>query len=128
LLYHHPTVVILSSYGRSPHIIVLLVSSFLYHRIVIVIWLLSYGCRRRILVSYPDFENPATIMACGTLTPVVVWRNRTAVLTFFSCAALFFGMLATALYSVVTNLSSKIWWQCDPSRVPSWNLNLLDES
>ena len=48
------------------------------------------------------FENPAKIMACGTLTPVVVSRIRTADSTFFCCAALFFGMLGNCVYSVGT--------------------------
>jgi len=61
-----------------------------------------------IFFAQSAFENPAKIMACGTLTPVVVWRSRTAAPTFFSCAALFFGVLATALYSVETLLNMKL--------------------
>ena len=53
-------------------------------------------------------KHPAKIMACGTRTPVVVWRSRTAVSTFFSCAALFYGMLAKVLYSVGTLLNMKL--------------------
>jgi hypothetical protein len=40
-------------------------------------------CWRTILLALSDFGNPARIMAPGTLTPVVVWRIRTAESTFF---------------------------------------------
>jgi hypothetical protein len=37
------------------------------------------------------------------LTPVVVLWIRTALSTFFSCAALFFDMLGNGMYSVETD-------------------------
>ena len=40
-------------------------------------------CCRMISLAASDFENPARIIAPGTLTPVVVWRTRTAESTFF---------------------------------------------
>ena len=59
------------------------------------------------LIGYLLFENPAKIMACGTLRPVVMSRIRTASSTFFICAALFFGMLGKGLYSVETDLRNE---------------------
>jgi len=64
--------------------------------------------RRRMLQQQHHFgemiayhASPARLVKTLTkphfLTPIVVWRNRTAALTFFSCAALFFGMLAMDL-------------------------------
>jgi hypothetical protein len=40
-------------------------------------------CWRTISFALSDFNNPARIMAHGTLTPVVVWRTLTAESTFF---------------------------------------------
>jgi hypothetical protein len=40
-------------------------------------------CWRMNSFALSDFENPARIMAHGTLTPVVVWRTLTAKSTFF---------------------------------------------
>ncbi len=51
--------------------------------------LLCFCWRRRltawciVLLMTSNFENSDSIMACGTLTPVVVWRIRMADLTFF---------------------------------------------
>ena len=120
-------IVILSSTYLHRCIIIFSSSSSLYCRIVV---LLSYCCHIIIVVSSscPDLENPAKIMACGTRMPVVVWRIRTAAPTFFAYAALFFGMLAIALYSVEMTLSSILQWKCNPSWVASRNLYLLDES
>jgi hypothetical protein len=56
------------------------------------LWLLSVTpisarrrrtCWRTISSTMSDFKNPARIMAIGTLTPVVVWRTRTAEANFF---------------------------------------------
>ena len=109
-------IVLLSYYCHRCRHILIDVSSSLYHHIVIFILnVLSYCCPTVALLSYHrisssnrNFDKPAKIMACGTLTPIVVWRNHTAALTFFSCAALFFGMLAIALYSVVTLLNMNL--------------------
>ena len=54
------------------------------------------------------FENPASIMACGTRMTVVVSLICMAASTFFSCMASFFGMLEIGLYSVVTLLNMKL--------------------
>jgi hypothetical protein len=45
------------------------------------------------------------------LTPVVVWRIRTADSTFFRCAALFIDMLGRGAYSVETDLNTIPWWK-----------------
>ena len=57
---------------------------------------------RMVLLGMSCLKNPAKIMACGTLSPVVVSRICMAALTFFCCAALFFGMLGNCMYSVGT--------------------------
>jgi hypothetical protein len=36
-----------------------------------------------VVLAIFDFKNQAKIMACGTLTPVMFWRIRTAALAFF---------------------------------------------
>ena len=55
-------------------------------------------------------------------------EGRTAAFTFFSCAALFFGMLGMGLYSVATTLNMKLQWKCNPSCDVLWDVGLLDAS
>ncbi len=59
-------------WGRSAHVcfVLLLLAAAPYHLVTV-------------LLATSDFKNPASMMACGTLTPVVVCRICMADLTFF---------------------------------------------
>jgi len=58
---------------------------------------------RTVSLAMSFLGNPTRIMAHGTLTSVVVLRIRTASSTFFWCAALFFGVLSSGVFSVETD-------------------------
>jgi hypothetical protein len=81
-------------------------------------------CWRTISIALSDFENPTRIMAPGTLTPVVVWRIRTAESTFL-CAALFLRMFGYGVYSVGTDYAKQCCRKVDPSRVASHDVRKL---
>ena len=63
-----------------------------------------------------DFENLASIIACGMRTPVVFWRIRMAALIFIWCVALFFDLLGSGVYSVEMNWTMQWQQKANPSR------------
>ncbi len=70
------------------------------HALFCFCWWRRFTAWCTVLLGTSNFKNQASIMACRTLTPVVVWRIHMADLTFFWCAALFFDMLESGMYSV----------------------------